>query len=168
MCRTVVVICLLLNAAVEGGNDEGDGDVQARFGDYEELLYEDYGGDVIPDLYNMEKTHADTQYNSNRRQFDDPFFKNFVRKQKKNQKQPIRSQQPAKIKATRPPATTIAPVKKQAIKVTEPPQKFERKVVQKEKPLKTDGGKQSQSDKIREFTLMISKLLFHLSKIGEK
>ena len=114
---------------MEGGNDEGDGDVQARFGDYEELLYEDYGGDVIPDLYNMEKTHADTQYNSNRRQFDDPFFKNFVRKDKKKQEQPKKSQQPAKIKANRTPtpATTITPVKKQASKVTELPRKFERK-----------------------------------------
>ena len=65
-------------------------------------------------------------------------------------------------------STTTILVKKQASKVTELTRKFEKKVVKKEKLLKTTGEKQKQNDKIRDITLMISKLLFHLSKIGEK
>ena len=50
-------------------------------------------------------------------------------------------------------------------KVTNPPQKFEKKVKkQREKTAKTKVVQQKQNEQIREFTLMISKLLFQLSQ----
>ena len=191
MCTVAVVAALAVVASAAGSRVEDEADVEPRFNNYDELAYNEYESDgeewgnynAIPDLYNEEQRLVSVQRNSNRRKktgqsnvqemannpFDDPFFNQFIKKHKKKQEQATTVQQPAKIQATRPPtpATTSAPVKKQAVKVSQPPQQFEKKAEQNGKPLKTNGEKQKQNEMIREFTLMISKLLFQLSQMKE-
>merc|ERR1711892_554425 len=174
--------------AAAGSRVVDEDEQQPRF--YDEAAFSEYESDgeewgnynAIPDLYKEEQRLVTVQRNSNRRKktgqsnvqemannpFDDPFFNEFVRKHKKKQVQ-VTVQQPAKDQAARPPtpAITVAPVKKQAAKVTKPPQKFVKKVEQQGKPIKTKAEKQKQNELIRDFTLMISKLLFQLSQIKE-
>ena len=53
-------------------------------------------------------------------------------------------------------------------KVTNPPQKLKKKVKKQQgKTVKTKAEKQKQNELIREFTLMISKLLFQMSQINK-
>ena len=188
MVNLAILATVALVVAAAGGRVDDEAEKQPRF--YDEVAFNEYESDgeewgnydAIPDLYNEEQRLVSVQRNSNRRKrpgqsnaqelannpFDDPFFNEFVRKHKKKQEQ-VTAQQPAKAQATRQPtlATTIAPVKKQAAKVTKPPQKFVKKVVQQGKPTKTKAEKQNNNELIREFTLMISKLLFQLSQTNE-
>merc|ERR1719348_218839 len=188
MFRVAIIGSGLLIITVSGTRVVDEEEQQPRF--YDELAFSEYESDgeewghynPIPDLYNEEQRVGGIQRNSNRRKktghgnvqemannpFDDPFFNEFVRKHKKKQEQGL-VQQPAKDEAIRPPNTadTVAPVKKQAAKVTKPPQKFEKKGKQRGKTVKTKAENQKQNELIREFTLMISKLLFQLSQINE-
>merc|ERR1711892_1470001 len=147
--------------AAAGSRVVDEDEQQPRF--YDEAAFSEYESDgeewgnynAIPDLYNEEQRLVSVQRNSNRRKktgqsnvqemannpFDDPFFNQFIKKHKKKQEQATTVQQPAKIQATRPPtpAATSAPVKKQAVKVSQPPQQFEKKAEQNGKPLKTNG-----------------------------
>ena len=181
MALLAAVALSLVSMALSSRVDE-DREQQPRF--YDEVAFNEYENDgeewgtynAIPDYY------SEVERNSNRRKktddsgieamannpFDDPFFSEFLRRHKKKQQQSS-AQKPAKAQDARPPTpqTTIAPVKKQTAKVTKPPQKFQKEVKQQGKPNETKSKKQNQSELIREFTLMISKLLFQLSQIDE-
>merc|ERR1719206_5252 len=178
----------LLCVVVSGSRVVDEDEQEPRF--YDEITFSEYENNgeewghynPIPEMYNEEQRLGSIQRNSNHRgtgqrnvqemtnnPFDDPFFNEFLRKHKKKQGQAT-VRQPAKNQAARPstPAIPVTPVKKQAAKVTDPPQKFEKKVKkQREKTAKTKVVQQKQNEQIREFTLMISKLLFQLSQINK-
>ena len=190
MIRVAILGGGLLCVVVSGSRVLDEEEQQPRF--YDEMAFSEYEDDgedwghydPIPEMYNEEQRLGSIQRNSNQRKktgqgnvqemvnnpFDDPFFNEFVRKHKKKQEQ-VTVQQTAKDQATRPPTPVIpvAPVKKQAAKVTNPPQKFEKNVKksQRGKTVKTKAEKQKQNELIREFTLMISKLLFQMSQINK-
>ena len=130
-----------------------------RFGFAQGVDYEEYGlwedGDGLE--YGEERSGQDSP-------FDDPFFKSFRPRKKKNPEQQQES-------SGRPQQPTRAPHKAPAREVAPTSQVFSQKKP-KARPAKVtvekqaeQGGAGANSEMIREFTLMISKLLFQLSQM---
>ena len=127
-----------------------------RFGFAQDGDYEEYGAWEDEDAmeYGEERSGQDSP-------FDDPFFKSFRPKKKQvpeqQQASPGRPREPTRAPKT--PTREVAPTS-QVFRQKKPkvrPAKVEKQSEQ--------GGAGENSEMIREFTLMISKLLFQLSQM---
>ena len=127
--------------------------------------FDEYNG-FSEDYYNSERSGEDSP-------FDDPFFNNFKPKEKKKpspqhsgppQKRP--STQHSSPRQKRPKLQQEAERPTAVLEFTTPAIEFS----QQKKPteqLAAGGAKKNNNGMIREFTLMISKLLFQLSQMKE-
>lgn len=128
-----------------------------RFGFAQGVDYEEYGlwEDEDAMEYGEERSGQDSP-------FDDPFFKSF-RPRKKKEEQEASSGRPKKepTRAPKAPTREVAPTS-QVFRQKKPKVRPAKVGVQKQAE---QGGGGANSEMIREFTLMISKLLFQLSQM---
>ena len=128
-----------------------------RFGFAQDVDYEEYGlwEDEDAMEYGEERSGQDSP-------FDDPFFKSFRPRKKKvpeqQQASPGRPKEPTR--APKAPTREVAPTS-QVFSQKKPKVRPAKVGVQKQ----AEKGGGANSEMIREFTLMISKLLFQLSQM---